>query len=294
MSKPVTYSNAKKRGYPDFMHVQPDRDTSPAEALQMLSRNNIDGTIKTEKNTQIPLLSNEIPRFQKAYAQPDAMLLGNSLLPLTGSIYSNYTTFPLLMTEKLHNVHIIGEELARTTTGAVDIDRLSELCIALAAEIREIHLLRGLQIFDPSTDPNTSHLATSMRYPVGCSISSIDSTIKVNQRINVEDQSDNTPEKRKVEHSCELCRTTCTPEWRRGPTGRNSLCNACGLRYAKRLRADMGRHHSLNENCNKKRAIHRKSIDIKEHMESIETTCNESTNASVVSSKKMDISSMIN
>ena len=33
--------------------------------------------------------------------------------------------------------------------------------------------------------------------------------------------------------SCESCHTTTSCEWRRGPNGRNTLCNRCGLRYKK-------------------------------------------------------------
>jgi len=32
---------------------------------------------------------------------------------------------------------------------------------------------------------------------------------------------------------CQHCRSTGTPEWRRGPNGERSLCNACGLFYSK-------------------------------------------------------------
>ncbi|KAI9476132.1 MAG: hypothetical protein EXX96DRAFT_575891 [Benjaminiella poitrasii] len=35
---------------------------------------------------------------------------------------------------------------------------------------------------------------------------------------------------------CHSCNTTDTPEWRRGPDGARTLCNACGLHYAKLLR----------------------------------------------------------
>ncbi|KAG2217183.1 hypothetical protein INT45_013195 [Circinella minor] len=35
---------------------------------------------------------------------------------------------------------------------------------------------------------------------------------------------------------CHSCHTTETPEWRRGPDGARTLCNACGLHYAKLLR----------------------------------------------------------
>ncbi|KAG2179856.1 hypothetical protein INT43_003642 [Umbelopsis isabellina] len=36
-------------------------------------------------------------------------------------------------------------------------------------------------------------------------------------------------------HSCESCATDSSPEWRRGPSGHKTLCNACGLRYARSL-----------------------------------------------------------
>ncbi|ORX97713.1 hypothetical protein K493DRAFT_406832 [Basidiobolus meristosporus CBS 931.73] len=35
---------------------------------------------------------------------------------------------------------------------------------------------------------------------------------------------------------CHACNTTETPEWRRGPDGARTLCNACGLHYAKLTR----------------------------------------------------------
>ncbi|KAJ3104388.1 hypothetical protein HDU96_008938 [Phlyctochytrium bullatum] len=36
---------------------------------------------------------------------------------------------------------------------------------------------------------------------------------------------------------CQSCHATETPEWRRGPHGRRTLCNACGLTYAKLKKA---------------------------------------------------------
>lgn len=35
---------------------------------------------------------------------------------------------------------------------------------------------------------------------------------------------------------CTECETSTTPQWRRGPDGRASLCNACGLRFMKRCK----------------------------------------------------------
>jgi len=37
---------------------------------------------------------------------------------------------------------------------------------------------------------------------------------------------------------CHSCGITDTPEWRRGPDGCKSLCNACGLHYAKILKRE--------------------------------------------------------
>ncbi|URE16268.1 GATA transcription factor [Musa troglodytarum] len=36
--------------------------------------------------------------------------------------------------------------------------------------------------------------------------------------------------------SCTDCRATKTPLWRAGPTGPKSLCNACGIRYRKKVK----------------------------------------------------------
>eukprot|EP01103_Thecamoeba_quadrilineata_P007510 TRINITY_DN17377_c0_g1_i1.p1 TRINITY_DN17377_c0_g1~~TRINITY_DN17377_c0_g1_i1.p1 ORF type:complete len:336 (-),score=45.48 TRINITY_DN17377_c0_g1_i1:18-1025(-) len=38
--------------------------------------------------------------------------------------------------------------------------------------------------------------------------------------------------------SCEWCGTSSTPEWRRGPNGPKTLCNACGLKCSKRAKQD--------------------------------------------------------
>ncbi|XP_010924715.1 uncharacterized protein [Elaeis guineensis] len=38
---------------------------------------------------------------------------------------------------------------------------------------------------------------------------------------------------------CAECRTSQTPLWRSGPNGPRSLCNACGIRYRKRRKAEI-------------------------------------------------------
>ena len=39
------------------------------------------------------------------------------------------------------------------------------------------------------------------------------------------------------EKRCTFCGRCSSPEWRRGPQGNRTLCNACGLRYARSISA---------------------------------------------------------
>eukprot|EP01089_Gocevia_fonbrunei_P019192 TRINITY_DN6714_c0_g1_i1.p1 TRINITY_DN6714_c0_g1~~TRINITY_DN6714_c0_g1_i1.p1 ORF type:complete len:157 (+),score=5.60 TRINITY_DN6714_c0_g1_i1:112-582(+) len=47
--------------------------------------------------------------------------------------------------------------------------------------------------------------------------------------------------KRRPGLRCKHCDTKESPEWRKGPLGRNTLCNACGLYYARILRESENR-----------------------------------------------------
>eukprot|EP00727_Mastigamoeba_balamuthi_P004501 m51a1_g14049 putative gata-binding transcription factor (113) ;mRNA; r:1193323-1193990 len=42
----------------------------------------------------------------------------------------------------------------------------------------------------------------------------------------------------KAQLFCHECGSRNTPEWRKGPAGPATLCNACGLKLAKKLRAE--------------------------------------------------------
>jgi len=44
--------------------------------------------------------------------------------------------------------------------------------------------------------------------------------------------------RRSQDFECDFCGSRNTPEWRRGPGGKNTLCNACGLKYAKQRRSE--------------------------------------------------------
>lgn len=47
---------------------------------------------------------------------------------------------------------------------------------------------------------------------------------------------------------CRSCSTTVTPEWRKGPTGVKDMCNACGLRWNRRLKKMNGERANVGEN----------------------------------------------
>merc|ERR1719282_523922 len=42
----------------------------------------------------------------------------------------------------------------------------------------------------------------------------------------------------KKKHICTRCGTSVSPRWRKGPAGRKSMCNACGIRYLEILRRE--------------------------------------------------------
>lgn len=46
---------------------------------------------------------------------------------------------------------------------------------------------------------------------------------------------------------CRSCHTTVTPEWRKGPTGVKDMCNACGLRWNRRVKKFKGEGGNLAE-----------------------------------------------
>jgi len=51
-------------------------------------------------------------------------------------------------------------------------------------------------------------------------------------------EKDSNKRRRSTDFECDFCGSKNTPEWRRGPSGKNTLCNACGLKYAKQRRAE--------------------------------------------------------
>jgi hypothetical protein len=46
---------------------------------------------------------------------------------------------------------------------------------------------------------------------------------------------------------CYHCSTKVTPEWRKGPNGPNTLCNACGLQFAKVMKSERERKNGTRK-----------------------------------------------
>lgn len=57
----------------------------------------------------------------------------------------------------------------------------------------------------------------------------------IDQQVRSMDESDRR-KRLKGEYRCSDCGTSDSPEWRKGPKGPKTLCNACGLRWAKKKR----------------------------------------------------------
>jgi hypothetical protein len=52
---------------------------------------------------------------------------------------------------------------------------------------------------------------------------------------------------KKKDYLCMMCSTSESPEWRNGPKGPKTLCNSCGLRWAKNKRS-VGPHTAIVQN----------------------------------------------
>jgi len=56
---------------------------------------------------------------------------------------------------------------------------------------------------------------------------------------------------------CEFCNTGDTPMWRRGPSGKGTLCNACGVKWSlsnrkRNTKRDSGSHHIVGQSTSRK------------------------------------------
>ncbi|KAK9692451.1 white collar 2 type of transcription factor [Basidiobolus ranarum] len=76
---------------------------------------------------------------------------------------------------------------------------------------------------------NNSYTAAKSEKPVLAQLGTTTATTKKKRKHKMEDD---------IDRVCTECGKTDSPEWRKGPHGPKTLCNACGLRWAKRSRLE--------------------------------------------------------
>jgi len=88
-----------------------------------------------------------------------------------------------------------------------------------------------------STDhgPMYSQTAAGMQFPPGTSPLTSNHPHSLPQ-IEEDEESRRKKLKKAPQYVCITCGRTDSPEWRKGPQGPKTLCNACGLRWAKKSR----------------------------------------------------------
>jgi len=128
-----------------------------------------------------------------------------------------------------------------------EIDRVMHISEKMHSEIKEI---ADRSYINPGTFPCTQTIPYEYSTMPGkrMLLPAIPGTQPVNTVSRSQQVTEDTKKRRKrgripVDKSgfcCMNCGTKETPEWRRGPAGRNTYCNACGMRYSKQNKKKKG------------------------------------------------------
>jgi hypothetical protein len=104
-------------------------------------------------------------------------------------------------------------------------------------------LLKAVYSLEPSPSATARTIATATgltpgHVPVMPTASIVEhSGARRLHHVTDSDTADSVKRRRKTAASpgqaCTSCGRTDSPEWRKGPDGKHTLCNACGLRYAR-------------------------------------------------------------
>jgi len=139
----------------------------------------------------------------------------------------------------------------------VENERLQQHITALRAHSEQLSATQSVQHMGTYTgDDLSAQLAADLGFPARSTIGGDSSRSHYSSMpqgyeaggsfpaISVpEDDGDAEPRRKKLKKSfggeqyiCNTCGRTDSPEWRKGPRGPKTLCNACGLRWAKKVR----------------------------------------------------------
>ncbi|KAL0078999.1 hypothetical protein F4703DRAFT_1218963 [Phycomyces blakesleeanus] len=165
------------------------------------------------------------------------------------------TTFSAVISPRLENLDNPDDREAQTPLEPGDLKEVIDKCFTLCQDMARLKyesnrlsqegrdaffdfiskgandILESLQVIEGRSTSKTNFTDTFMGSERKADETEYD---LIRQARNVQDNS-HTKYRRRSKRSmvgqrCHSCNTTNTPEWRRGPDGARTLCNACGLR----------------------------------------------------------------
>ncbi|KAL5000558.1 hypothetical protein BDV10DRAFT_183331 [Aspergillus recurvatus] len=174
-----------------------------------------------------------IPQTHKAFASN----LDPSLLPGSGAGDDNESS------DTLDNINEMDTGIGQGRASAPHRQKHSgeeTSASASTSHLNDVELLTGLYLTKGERYQGTSTGTRDGRL-YNSTTANVNPSSRIEQRILVAPGHE--PRKRlKAEYKCADCGTSDSPEWRKGPEGPKTLCNACGLRWAKmeKKRQDLG------------------------------------------------------
>ncbi|KAL2860725.1 GATA transcription factor LreB [Aspergillus lucknowensis] len=185
--------------------------------------------LKTEEEDDL----NAAARQSKLWHVPSSA--AHRPMPQTSQICSQPKTGPTTLPPSQDVLMLSGEdnESSDTLGNVDDLDQALNRVATIAQSEEDISHIYGIE------------LLTRLNYGEGERSQGISTGIRQNRLFHAISNpptsepapamAETEPRKRlKGEYRCVACGTSDSPEWRKGPDGPKTMCNACGLRWAKR------------------------------------------------------------
>ncbi|KAL4971282.1 hypothetical protein BDW66DRAFT_146390 [Aspergillus desertorum] len=200
--------------------------------LKREEENDLHAAAQQIRLSQIPssLAHRSIPQTNKAVMSN----LDPLLFPIGGAGDDNESSDTL---DNINEINIsIDQGQKRAASGQKQGG--DETSVSTASHLNDIELLTGLYLTKGERSQGISTGTKDGRL-YNWTTANANPSSRIEQRMPPETE----PRKRlKAEYKCADCGTSDSPEWRKGPEGPKTLCNACGLRWAKmeKKRQDLG------------------------------------------------------